>query len=200
MPKRIELLPKAEIGRGYAIVDDGKVEIHVSGIMGALKAWLVGGESRPIGNIVGGRLIREIDTAQHSGILITQSGKHMFYGSWEEEAAEPREKSSEPKDASVEEQKQEEAAEDQQSEAEYGALPDMGWEKITGRAYPSTDEKVRFALSTRAFFEAFKKHGYYLFGKDGERFALAIKRLEDASPFPNVDGATEAGEYTYVVL
>ncbi len=197
MPKRIELEPLAEIGRAYAVIDGGRVEIRVSGVMGVLKAWLVGGENLPLGNIVGGRLVREADTSAHSGVLITQSGKQMFYGGWTEDAKAPAPEplpTPAPEPAPVPEPAREKA------EADYAPLPDMGWEKITGLKYPTTDDRVRFALSTRAFFRAFKKHGFYLFGKDGGRFALAVKRAEDGSPFPGVDGAEEAGDYVYVVL
>ncbi|MCH5187180.1 MAG: hypothetical protein J1F63_02160 [Oscillospiraceae bacterium] len=197
MPKRIELLPKADIGRAYAIVEENGVEIRVSGVMGALKAWLVGGESRPIGNIVGGRLMREVDTSGHSGILITQSGRQMFYGSWQSEAEQSSTERPETEQTSFIEQLPPPVPE---PEKQYAPLPDFGWEKITGRDFPSTDERVRFALSTRAFFEAFKKHGYYLFGRDGEKFALAVKRLEGKSPFPNIEKTEEAGEFSYVVL
>lgn len=206
MTKRIELLPKADIGRAYAIVEEGRVEIRVSGVMGALKAWLVGGESQPIGNIVGGRLVREVDTTNHSGILITQSGRQMFYGSWQSSTEQSSTEQSSTAQSSTEQPEavQTPSAGQQppsapEPEKQYDPLPDFGWEKITGREFPSTDERVRFALSTRAFFEAFKKHGYYLFGRDGEKFALAVKRL-DKSPFPNIKEAEEAGEYVYVVL
>ncbi len=203
MPKRIELEPLAEIGRAYAVIDDGRVEIHVSGVMGVLKAWLVGGENLPLGNIVGGRLVREADVSAHNGVLITQSGRQMFYGGWTEdaEAPEPIPKP-EPKPEPAPEPEPAPAPEpaEMQKEADYAPLPNLGWEKITGLSYPTMDDRVRLALSTRAFFHAFKKHGFYLFGKDGGRFALAVKRAEQSSPFPNVTGAEEAGDYVYVVL
>lgn len=173
MPVKIELIPKAEIGRGSAIIDENKIEIHISGVMGALKAWLLGKENVPVGNIVGGRLIREINTVPYFGILITQSGKQMFYGSWREDSPA----------------------------SEFAPLPDLNWEKITERAFPETAERVRLALSNRNFFDNFKKHGYYLFGKDGERFAIAVKHAQgDPSPFPGIEEVKSAGEYVYVVL
>lgn len=193
MPKRVELLPKAEIGRAYALVDENRVEIHVAGVMGALKAWLVGGENVPIGNIVGGRLVREVDTRPHRGILITQSGRQMFYGGWSDEENEP------PVGESAEEKREEKEPPTEKTDA-YAPLPDFAWEKITGKSFPSTDERVRYALSTRAFFDAFRKNGYYLFGRDGEKFALAVKRTEGENPFPNHAGAAAAGDYVYLVL
>ncbi|MGN1098156.1 MAG: hypothetical protein ACI4SS_04605 [Clostridia bacterium] len=190
MPKRIELKSLAEIGRGYAIIDDSKVEVRVSGIMGVLKAWLIGKENKLLGNIVNGKLIRETDTRDFHGLLITQSGRQMFYGQW--------------RDGDEKVNNEENRAEENRvpaTENPYSPLPDFHWEKITGRDFPSTNERIRFALSNDAFFAAFKKHGYYLFGKDGERFALAIKHAQDEpQPFPYVDGATEAGEYMYVVV
>lgn len=189
MPKKIELTPKAEIGRGYAVIDENCVEIHISGVMGALKAWLIGRENRPIGNIVNGKLIRNVSTSGCYGLLITQSGKQMFYGGWEDEASEtvtPESEETPCTNASI---------------SPYSPLPDMAWEKITERSFPSANERVRYTLSNRAFFEAFKKHGYYLFGRDGEKFALAIKHLQgDPAPFPNISEVSEAGEYVYVVL
>lgn len=183
MPKRIELRALAEVGRGYAVIDDGKIEIRVSGIMGALKVWLLGSGNVPLGNITGGKLIRVVDTSKYHGILITQSGRQMFYGEWKkpEEAPSP--------------------APEATQENPYAPLPDYGWEKITGRDFPTNDEHVRFALSNNAFFATFKKHGYYLFGKDGDRFALAIRYDNgDPAPFPCIEGAVQAGEYIYVVL
>ncbi len=181
MQKKIELTPKAEIGRGYAVIEDGRIEIRISGVMGVLKAWLIGAENRQIGNIVSGRLIREVDTTPFRAVLVTQSGKQMFYGEW---AADENGGSEEPAHAL----------------SPYYPLPDMGWEKITGRSFPEANERVRFALSNRSFFEAFKKYGYYLFGRDGEKFALAVKHAAgDPAPFPNLQEA-EAGEYVYVVL
>ncbi len=190
MSKRIELMPKAEIGSGYAIVDDSGIEIRISGVMGALKAWLIGDENLAIGNIVGGRLRREIDTAGCRGILITQSGKQMFYGELEAEDRLRPDKEEKPLEA-----------ENSLPASPYDPLPDMNWKKITDRSFPTTNDRVRFVLSNRAFFEAFKKHGYYLFGRDGERLALAIKHIQgDPAPFPNISDASEAGEYMYVLL
>lgn len=175
MQKRIELTPKADIGKGYALIDETGIEIRISGVMGALKVWLIGNENKPVGNVVGGRFVYKTEMSPFCGVLITQSGKQMFYGSWRDF--------------------------DINSEGRFPPLGDFGWEKITSRAYPCTDEGVKAALSNTAFFEAFKKHGYYLFGKDGESFALAVKHLTgDPSPFPGIESAKTAGEYVYAVF
>ena len=73
MNKRIiELKPLCEIGSATAQISDSSVEIQAKGINGALKAWLVGGEAVSIGNLVEGKLRKEIDTTNHTGLLITQ--------------------------------------------------------------------------------------------------------------------------------
>lgn len=186
MQKKIELKPLAELGRGYALIDEKSVEIRVSGIMGALKVWLIGENNVSIGNITGGKLIREIDTEGFYAVLITQSGRQMFYGEWDTGTK------SNARDADVPEQKI-------APENPYAPLPDLNWEKITGRDYPTADERVRFALSNNAFFANFKKYGHYLFARDGERYAVAIKyESGDPAPFPCIEGAEKAGDYIFV--
>ncbi len=183
MQKKLELEPLAEVGRCYAIYDDESVEIHVSGVLGVLKAWLIGKENLPLGNVAGGRLIKKAPMGQYRGVLVTQSGRQMFYGEWEKSEEEAPSPKVEPKPNP------------------FYPLPDYGWEKITAREFPSTNERVRFALSNDAFFSAFKKYGYYLFGRDGDRFALAVRHdSADASPFPFTEKALSAGEYMYVVI
>ncbi len=183
MPKRIELRPLADLGRGHAIIGDSTVEVRVSGVMGALKVWLIGENNLPIGNVTGGKLIKEIDTAGYRAILITQSGRQMFYGEWEP-APEGKEIPAEPEPA---------------AENPYAPLPDLNWEKITGRDFPSGDERVRFVLSNNAFFASFKKYGYYLFARDGERYAVAARyEPGDPAPFPCTGGAERAGDYVFV--
>lgn len=183
MPKKIELKPLAEVGRCYAVYDESSVEIRVSGILGVLKAWLIGEDNLPLGNIAGGKLTKQVNTSPYYGVLVTQSGRQMFYGEWRASQA----KTEPPKAPDAPDP--------------YYPLPDYSWEKITAREFPSTDEKVRFTLSNDAFFSAFKKYGYYLFGRSGDRFALAVRHTsEDASPFPCTEGAVSAGDYMYVVI
>ena len=85
MEKRIELIPLAEIGQGNAYVTENSVEINLTGVSGALKAWLIGGEAVPIGNIVDGKLYKSVSTKGRIGILITQSGRQMFIGKFGKE-------------------------------------------------------------------------------------------------------------------
>ncbi len=188
MTKRVELKPLAELGRGYALIDKDRIEVRVNGVMGALKVWLIGESNVPLGNIAGGKLVRETDTSKYGALLITQSGRQMFYGRWAEEREPAAEEEVSP-------------AAGPANENPYFPLPDFGWEKITGRDYPTGDEHVRFALSNNAFYAAFKKHKFYLFGKSGDRYALAVKHTPgDPAPFPSIEGAKAAGEYIYVVL
>lgn len=171
MPEKIELIPKAEIGKGYALIDDDKIEIHVSGVMGVLKAWLLGEENLPLGNIAQGTLLSRLNLAPYYGVLITQSGRQMFYAAW------------------------------RSADEEKSPLPPMHWEKITDSAFPTLASEVRLALSNRSFFKAFKKYGYYLFGRDGKHFALALKHSPaDPSPFPDLKGVKTAQDYIYVVF
>ena len=69
MEKRIELIPLAEIGHGNARITENSVEINLTGVSGALKAWLIGGEAVPIGNIVDGKLFKSVDTKGESVYL-----------------------------------------------------------------------------------------------------------------------------------
>ena len=93
--KIINLQPLAEIGSGICRVADKSVEIEIKGINGALKAWLIGGEAVPIGNIVDCKLKKEIDTTKNSGILITQSGRQMLIGSYSDKKFPPATKEKE---------------------------------------------------------------------------------------------------------
>ncbi len=205
MQKKTELKPLAEIGRGYAVVDDDGVEIRISGIMGVLKAWLIGRDNLPLGNITGGKLIREIDTSPYWGVLITQSGRQMFYGAWREEENKDEvskdEISKGTKEIKAEDMSTGISGAEAEKTLDYSPLPPFSWEKITSRKYPSADERVRFALSNSSFFAAFKRHGYYLFGRDGERYAIAVPHSpEEASPFPWTKNVQIAGEYAFITI
>ena len=193
MQKKIDLKPLAELGRGYAVIDENSIEIRVSGVMGALKVWLIGSHNVPLGNVTGGKLIRKLNTSEYHALLITQSGRQMFYGEW----AKPEKKEPE----TVPETNISEESPAPAKENPYAPLPDFGWEEITGRDFPTGDERVRFTLSNNAFFAAFKKHGSYLFGRDGDHYALAIRHIQgDPAPFPSMESTKQAGDYIYVVL
>ena len=157
--KRIQLKPLAEIGRGSAEIGENSVLIEVSGINGGLKAWLIGTEAVPIGNIVGGRLYREVATTNHNGILITQSGRQMLIGIFGEEK-----------------EKEQEKFEKQEKVEEEIPFKNSGfqWRKITHKKFETNSETLKFILSNRAVYEAFKKYGYYWMGENGTDCALAI--------------------------
>ena len=85
MEKIIELKPLCEMGKGIAKVTPDGVKIEVQGVIGSMKAWLVGGEEpEKIGNLVEGKLARSVDTTRHNGILITQNGRQIFMGAYAE--------------------------------------------------------------------------------------------------------------------
>ena len=153
--KIIELKPLAEIGTGLAQIDDSSVNIEVKGINGALKAWLVGGEAAAIGNLVDGKLKKEIDTTKNTGILITQSGRQLFIGTYAEEKKV---------DAII------------NNEGELLPFKSYGlkWKKIMGKKFETDNLLMKYILSNKAVYESFKIHRHYFIG-DGENCcALAL--------------------------
>ena len=156
MEKTIQLAPLAEIGNGKAYITDDRVSIEVSGINGSMKAWLTGGEAVPIGNIVSGKLVKNIDTQGHSGILITQSGRQLLYGKFEEN----------------------------NDDEEEAAPRSNNWKKITERKFPSLSAPVKYVLSNRSVYDNFKKNGYYLFRNEGDICYIAfLCESENENPF-----------------
>ncbi len=158
MKKEIILTPLAEIGQGSALITDTEISIRTSGISGSLKAWLIGGEAEPIGNIVDGKLQKNIDTTNHNGILITQSGRQMLIGRYGEEDSLPEET---PFDT-------------------------MGfsWQKITEKSFAKADSHLRFILSNKNMYENYKKHRHYYIGESDIGGALAVKYDEvEENPF-----------------
>lgn len=93
--KEIELKSMYSLGACRALVTDNSVSIKAYGIAGCLKAWLTGkSESLELGNLVNGSIEKRVDTSGYNGILITQSGRQMFYGrfiSEEEEKSKEKE-------------------------------------------------------------------------------------------------------------
>lgn len=159
MEKYINLSPLCDIGRATALVRESSIEIHTSGISGGLKAWLIGNEAVPIGNIVDGRLHKEIDTTKHTGILITQSGRQLFIGRYaENENYAPKEET---------------------------PFDKMGfdWEKITGKSFEKTQGYIRFILSNKTVYENYKRHRHYWLGESESGNALAL-RCENEDELP----------------
>lgn len=178
MEKLIELIPLAEIGSGEARVRDNSVEIHIIGVNGGLKAWLIGGEAVPIGNIVDGKLSRNISTKGHIGILITQSGRQMFIGKFEKGCEHKVEEIVEPTPFSA---------------------GGFNWKKITGKSFPESAGGVRFILSNRAVYENYKKYGHYWIGDCETAGAVALKCEEDADPLEFL-GEIKKRENGYVIV
>ena len=159
MEKRIQLLQLADIGKGSAVITPERVEIEISGINGSLKAWLIGGEAVPIGNIVDGRLRKEINTTKHSGILITQGGRQMLIGKYGEVAVEIKEKSM-PFD-----------------------IPGFKWKKIESKNYNDLCRELRFIISNKEVYDNYKKYGHYWVG-EGEGAAAVALQYSENEPNP----------------
>lgn len=151
----IKLKALAELGEGSAEITDESVSIFTSGINGALKAWLIGGESLPIGNLVDGRIHRKIDTTAHSGILITQCGRQMLIGRYENAA---------------------------EATPSFG-IDGFEWKKVESRKFETENEKVKYILSNKTLFEFYKKYGHYYIGKGAEKYAIAFPCRENEKPF-----------------
>ena len=162
MEKIIELKPLCEIGRGTAKITPSSVKIDVFGIIGSMKAWLVGKEeAEKIGNLVEGKLSKNIDTSQHSGILITQNGRQILMGTY---------------------------AENIKPEIDVSPLPLDGgaysWKKITGKSYAGLCEELRYILSNRNVYQNYKRFGHYWAGENETCGALALRcEKEEENPF-----------------
>lgn len=141
------LRPLAGFGSGNAQILENKVSVCTKGINGVLKAWLIGGEAECLGNLVGGKLEKEIDTAKHNGILITQSGRQMLIGFYGEDAS----LTTPPFN-----------------------IAGYTWEKICTKNFSSRCETVKYILSNRLIYDSFKKHGHYYFGSGKSGYALAV--------------------------
>lgn len=176
MEKHIELIPLAEIGQGRALIRENSVEIQVSGISGALKAWLIGGEAVPVGNIVDGKLFKNISTKGHMGILITQSGRQMFIGKFEKENI-----SEEP------------------SESAPFNISGFNWKKVTEKSFLGVSGEVRFILSNKAVYDNYKKYGHYWVGDCETSGALALRYDDESDPLGFL-GEIKLRENGYVIV
>ena len=155
MEKCIKLTPLAEIGRGVAYVTDDSIRIETEGINGGMKAWLIGKEAEPVGNLVGGKLSKKIDTTGHIGILITQSGRQVFIGKYNEESFAER-----------------------KEESPFN-LPGFKWEKSSSHNFEKLCKELRFIMSNRDIYSNFRKYGHYWVGEGESTAAVALKVSED---------------------
>lgn len=159
----IELKALNSFGICKAYMNDNSITVKVYGVSGCLKVWLTGRETVELGNIVNGTLTKEIDTGDYEGILLTQSGRQMFYGKFP---------------------KKEKCG---QKGANFSPLPfDDGytWQEITNRAFPSDNLSVRYILSHKCFYNAFLLHGRYYYGTKGDKRAVAIECNIKSEPHP----------------
>ena len=176
MEKQIELTPLAEIGKGSARVTDDSVELEISGISGGMKAWLIGGEAVPIGNIVEGKLAKKIDTKRHTGILVTQCGRQMLIGKYSEEE------------------------ETLQEEVTPFEVDGFNWRKVTNRDYSSLCRELRYILSNTDVYKNYRKYGHYWVGESNEAAAIALPQNEDeVNPF-EFAGKMKLGKNGYVIV
>ncbi len=153
--KIVKFSQLAELGEGSFEITDFSVNISISGINGALKAWLIGGEAVPIGNIVSGKLYKNIDTTKHSGILITQSGRQILIGYYADDISE----NNFPLD-----------------------IKEVIWQKINSKSFPSTSDAVKYILSNKPVYDCFKKYGFYWVGKCNEYEIIALPCNQNENP------------------
>ena len=109
----------------------------------------------PIGNIVDGKLQKSIDTTNHYGILITQSGRQMLIGNYREE----------------------------KKQTEVLPFENMGfhWQKITEKSFSEANANLRFLLSNKNVYENYKRYRHYFVGDSEEGSAIAL-RCEEENP------------------
>lgn len=168
----IELKALNSFGISKAYVDENSVTIKVYGVSGCLKAWLTGEKTLEIGNLVNGTITKEVDTSPYEGILLTQSGRQMFYGKFRTD--EPKRFSEPPKDEQP----------IKQNCTIFDFDDGYTWQEITDRAYPSENLSVRYILSHKCFYNAFLLHGRYFYGTKEDRCAIAIECNIKSEPHP----------------
>ena len=141
----IELKSLNSFGIAKAYVDEKSVTVKVYGVSGCLKAWLTGEKTVELGNLVNGSITKEIDTTPFDGILLTQSGRQMFYGKIR----------STPKGQP--------SCEDLPKKGVMGFDDGFTWKEITSKKFPSENLSVRYILSHKCFYNAFLLHGKYYY-------------------------------------
>lgn len=167
----IELKSLNSFGIAKAYVDEKSVTVKVYGISGCLKAWLTGERTVELGNLVGGSITKEIDTSPFDGILLTQSGRQMFYGKFRPAAPV----GSDPTGATM---------------VKKDPIVDFNdgftWQEITSKKFPSDSLSVRYILSHKCFYNAFLLHGRYFYGTRDNQMAIAIECDIKKEPHPLV--------------
>ena len=180
--------------------------IKAYGIAGCLKAWLTSENgSTEIGNLVNGAIQKEIDTSPYSGILITQSGRQMFYGLFreksenvneeqpsceksEENAPEIKEDSPAPPESKEEEPQCTQCGKEEEAPKIPSFNDGFSWRIVSERAFPSDLRPIKYILSHRAFYNAFLQHGRYFYGENGNLAAIAVECdiKNEPHPFPTL--------------
>ena len=163
----IELKSLNSFGIAKAYVDEKSISVRVYGVSGCLKAWLTGSKTVEIGNLVNGSLKKEMDTTAFDGILLTQSGRQMFYGKFNTSPSNKEQPSSSTK-----------------SEPIFNFNDGYTWQEITTKAFPSENLSVRYILSHKCFYDAFMLHGRYYYGTNGDKTAIAIECDIKNEPHP----------------
>lgn len=167
--KEIELKALNSFGIAKAYVDEDSVTIKVYGVSGCLKAWLTGEKTLELGNIVNGALTKEVNTKSYDGILLTQSGRQMFFGKLPNCEKKP----------TVTNQ-----ASEKITEPIFNFNDGYSWKEITAKEYPSENLSVRYILSHKCFYNAFLLHGRYYYGTKGDKCAVAIECNIKNEPHP----------------
>ena len=160
-----ELKSLNSFGIAKAYVDEKSVSIRAYGVSGCLKAWLTGKTTVELGNLVNGCIQKEIDTTPYEGILLTQSGRQMFYGRFNTNKEEPTV------------QKEDKAP-------IFNFNDGFTWQEITSKKFPSENLSLRYILSHKCFYNAFMLHGKYYFGTKGDLLAVAIECDIKNEPHP----------------
>ncbi len=173
----IELKSLNSFGIAKAYVDEKSVSVKVFGVSGCLKAWLTGEKTVELGNLVNGSIQKEIDTTAFDGILLTQSGRQMFYGKFAPTGTDSNEKKS-PKGADIVDKTT------SKNEPIFNFNDGYTWQEITSKKFPSDSLSVRYILSHKCFYNAFMLHGRYYYGTKGDKTAIAIECDIKNEPHP----------------
>lgn len=172
----IELKSLNSFGIAKAYVDEKSVSIRVYGVSGCLKAWLTGKKTVELGNLVNGSIKKEIDTTSFDGILLTQSGRQMFYGKFSPTGTDPIDANLSKGAASIGKAS---------DEAPIFSFNDgYTWQEISSKKFPSDNLSVRYILSHKCFYDAFMLHGRYYYGTKGDKIAIAIECDIKNEPHP----------------